>query len=238
MEDWKLEPAKDLALPPGERLKSLQRENGLISTGMHLAWWTTIRGYLRVWHRLEIAGHEHLPSQPPFVIVANHSSHLDALVLASMVSWRIRDRVFPIAAGDVFFQTHWSSAFAAGFLNALPMWRKNCGPRALAQLRSRLLDEPCSYILFPEGTRSRDGQMADFKPGLGMLIAGTSVPVVPCHLHGCFDAWQPEQKWPRPKRIRVRLGEPMAFEGVTSNREGWEQIASKTQERVKLLAET
>ena len=65
-------------------------------------------------------------------------------------------KIFPIAAGDVFFETPAWAAFAAGIMNALPMWRKKFGPHALQELRQRLVEEPCAYILFPEGARSRD----------------------------------------------------------------------------------
>jgi 1-acyl-sn-glycerol-3-phosphate acyltransferase len=236
MQKWDLQPARDLGMPASERLRSLQRESGLVSTGLHLAWWSLVRGYLAVWHRLAIWGQENIPVQPPFVLVANHTSHLDALVLAAPLPWRLRDRIFPIAAGDVFFQTPLVSAFAVGMLNALPMWRRKCGPHALEKLRQRLLEEPCSYILFPEGTRSRDGQLSPFKPGLGMLVAQTNVPVVPCYLDGCYQALTPNQRWPRPRRIRLHIGDPLTFAAVANNREGWLHIATTTEQRVKALA--
>jgi 1-acyl-sn-glycerol-3-phosphate acyltransferase len=238
MQKWDLHPARDIGMPPMERWRYLQRENGLVSTALHLAWWSVVRGYLAMWHRLTISGQQHIPAQPPFILVANHTSHLDALVLAAPLPWRLRDRIFPIAAGDVFFQTPLVSAFAAGMLNALPMWRKKCGPHALEQLRQRLLQEPCAYILFPEGARSRDGTIARFKPGLGMLVAETNVPVVPCHLDGCFRALTPNQHWPRPERIRLRIGAPLSFADVPNNREGWHRIAAAMEERVKGLAST
>jgi 1-acyl-sn-glycerol-3-phosphate acyltransferase len=202
---------------------------------MHLAWWGMVRGYLALWHRLTIHGRQHLPSEPPFILVANHSSHLDALVLASPLPWRLRDRIFPIAAGDVFFETASMSALAAGFLNALPMWRKKCGPHALEQLRRRLLEEPCGYVLFPEGARSRTGEMAAFKPGVGMLLAGTSVPVVPCHLDGCFDALPAGRCFPVPRHITLRIGKQVTFTAVPNDREGWLQVAREIETRVKEL---
>jgi 1-acyl-sn-glycerol-3-phosphate acyltransferase len=214
----------------------LQRESGLIATGLRLAWWLLVRGYLALWHRLTIHGHQHIPAQPPVILVGNHTSHLDAFVLASPLPWRLRDRIFPIAAGDVFFQTPLLTAFAAGMLNALPMWRKKCGPHALEQLRQRLLEEPCAYILFPEGTRSRDGKMASFKPGLGMLVAETEVPVVPCYLDGCFQALAADQRWPRPRPISLRIGKPLVFAPIKNNRAGWLHIARETETRVRALA--
>src|SRR5262245_35618852 len=102
MDAWNLQPAHDHGLPLTHAMRSLRRESGLIATGLHLAWWTLVRGYMIAWHRLTIVGSHQLPKQPPFILVANHASHLDALVLASPLNWRLRDRIFPIAAGDVF----------------------------------------------------------------------------------------------------------------------------------------
>ncbi|MBI5095958.1 MAG: 1-acyl-sn-glycerol-3-phosphate acyltransferase [Candidatus Hydrogenedentes bacterium] len=235
MDKWKLQPARDLGMPLGKRLKSLQRESGLISTGFHFIWWTFVRLYMRVWHRLRIEGRENIPIQPPFVLVANHASHLDALVLATPLPCRLRDHIFPIAAGDVFFETPVVTSFAAGMLNALPMWRKRCGPHDLQLLRQRLVEEPCAYILFPEGKRSRDGSMAEFKAGLGVLVAGTNAQVVPCYLDGCYYALRPETKWPRPHRITVRVGKPLDFSGVSNDREGWLHITAEIEKHVKAL---
>lgn len=235
MQDWQFRPASDLGMPATERMKSLRRESGLISTGMHLAWWGLVRTYMRMWHRLHIEGHQQLPIEPPFILIANHSSHLDALVLASPLHWRIRDRVFPIAAGEVFFETPMLTTFAAFFLNALPLWRKKCGPYTLKRLRERLVSEPCAYILFPEGGRSRDGAMMDFKPGLGMLVAGTTVPVIPCYLEGCFEALGPGQTWPRRRRIHLRVGAPLEFSAVANDRDGWTHIAKETEAHVQRL---
>lgn len=233
---WKFEPAKDLGLPLGKRLRSPRRESGLIETGSHLAWWALVRSYLAVWHRLRVEGRANLPRTLPFVIAANHASHLDALVLAAPLSWRLRDRIFPIAAGDTFFETPLLTAFAAFCMNALPLWRKSCGPHALQALRERLLGEPCGYVLFPEGTRSRDGTMAPFKPGLGMLVAGTPVPVVPCHLSGAHAALPPRARVPRPRRLRLRVGEPLSFAGVADERSGWQEVAARVEAAVRRLA--
>jgi 1-acyl-sn-glycerol-3-phosphate acyltransferase len=145
------------------------------------------------------------------------------------------DRVFPIAAGDVFFHTDPISVFAAGFLNALPMWRKNCGPHALEQLRDRLVGEPCIYILFPEGARSRDGALLRFKAGLGMLIGNSNVPILPCAIVGAFQAMPPMANIPRPRRIRVRIGPPLTFPELPAGREGWNRVAAETQAAVESL---
>jgi 1-acyl-sn-glycerol-3-phosphate acyltransferase len=233
-----MEKARDLVLSPDQRVRSLWRESGLASTAFHQVWWGLVRLYLGVAHRLRVIGREHLPTEPPFILAGNHSSHLDALVLAAPLSWRLRDQIFPIAAGDVFFVTWAKSVFAALLLNALPLWRKNCGTHALEELRKRLVEEPCSYILFPEGKRSRDGKMLPFKPGLGMLVAQTRVPVVPCYITGAFEALRPETNWPRlGRRITVRVGPALCFEKTDNDRAGWKSVATALREAVEKLAE-
>lgn len=236
MSDWNLEPARDHGLPPDQRFRSIRRESGLIETVGHFACWSSVRLLLGLFHRLRIEAAHHIPRHPPFILISNHASHLDALVLAAPLPWRIRDRIFPIAAGDVFFETPLTSVLSAGLLNALPMWRKKAGAHAIHELRDRLLKEPCAYILFPEGTRSRDGQMQPFKPGLGMLVAATDVPVIPCHLTGTHAALPPGHSFPRPHPITLRVGPPLTFPGVPDGREGWEHVAGKCERAVRRLA--
>jgi 1-acyl-sn-glycerol-3-phosphate acyltransferase len=235
MDEWQYKPAGDHGLKPQESLRSLKRETGLVASVTQAAWRLAVRGYLRGYHRLRIDGGEHLPAQAPFVMVANHSSHLDALTLASALPWRLRQSAFPIAAGDVFFETPAMMLFSAMMLNALPMWRKSCGPHAMKQLRERLIGDPAIYVLFPEGTRSRDGSMGRFKPGLGMLVAESSVPVVPCYLHGAFEACPPKGKMPLPLPIHLRIGPPVQFSDVANDRTGWQEIAARLEAAVGAL---
>ena len=236
MSEWKYEPARDLHLPPREQLKSLQREAGLAACLAQGAWRFATRSYLKMYHRFTVLGGERLPQAAPFVLIANHSSHLDAITLAAALPWRLRQRAFPIAAGDVFFQTTASSYFSALALNALPMWRKRCGTHALDELRERLVGEPAIYILFPEGTRTRDGKMGAFKPGLGRIVAGTGVPVVPCHLDGAFRALPPGARRPAPARLTLRVGEPLVFADAPDERRGWVEITERLEAAVHSLA--
>lgn len=236
MEPWNYKPASDLERPAVEQARSLQRESGLASDFWHHVCHRLSRVYFRLYHRMTIEGAEHLPLAPPFILVANHSSHLDALALASALPRRLCGRVFPVAAGDVFFETPLTSIASAVLLNALPMWRKHCGPHALAELRARLVGEPCGYILFPEGTRSRDGRMQSFKAGLGMLVAGAAVPVVPCHLTAAFDAFPPGSRLPRPRRIQLRIGPPLRFDDLPNARDGWQRVVSDAEAAVRRLA--
>ncbi len=232
MEPWRYKSATDIELDQLTRLKSERREAGLVSSLSHACALALLRSYFFAYHRMSVRGRENLPSKPPFVLIANHASHLDALILAACLSRRVGGCVHPIAAGDVFFETPLVSAFAAMAINALPMWRKKVGRHALDDLKARLHAGECAYILFPEGARTRDGSALKWKAGIGMMVAGTQIPVIPCRIDGAFDALRPESTLPRPVKIRVEVFPAMRFAQEPNAREGWDRIAAALKERV------
>ncbi|MGK7862617.1 lysophospholipid acyltransferase family protein [Falsiroseomonas sp. E2-1-a4] len=209
--DWKLRPARDLDLAAGDRWRSLKRERGLVGMAVNGAWRTLLRGYFRLFHRLEVTGRENLPP-PPFILVANHGSHLDALVLAAALRGEAARSAHALAAGEVFFGSGLGAAFAAYAINAFPLWRGRTKRGEIATLRERLVEDRLVYILFPEGTRSRDGAMGPFQAGLATIVAGTGVPVVPCWIEGAHAAWPPQRKLPRPRKLTVRIGAALPSE--------------------------
>jgi len=236
MNDWEYKPAADVGLAGAERWRSLRREAGLPSTLAHMTWCGLTRAYLGMWHHFRVTGAENLPAKPPFVVVANHTSHLDAIALAAALPPALRVHAFPIAAGDTFFETKATAAFAAVFLNALPMWRKSCGAHAMETLRERLVTEGLIYLLFPEGTRSRTGEMGKFRAGIGMLVAGTPTPVVPARLDGCFAAMPPGSRLPKRHPITLRFGAPQSFADVPNDRAGWQRVADSLRAAIESLA--
>lgn len=235
MRRWRYSTARDHGLTFAQRMKSPQREVGLVQWILHHATWAALGIYLAHRHHLCVEDTQRLPSRLPFVLVANHSSHLDALVLGASVCWRLRGDVFPIAAGDTFFETPTQASLHALLLNALPMWRKRCGAHMMGQLRGQLEAGRSAFIIFPEGTRSRTGQMGPFKAGIGMLVARTQIPVFPCHIRGAYEAWPPQQKRPRRSPVTVRIGAPLLFDRVDNDRGGWQKIALRLEEAVTEL---
>lgn len=233
---WELHPARDHGLTAAERLRSIGREPGLggrITAGV---WRGAARCYLSLFHRLSIEGRANLPIEPPFVMIANHASHLDAITLAAALPSSLASRAFALAAGDTFFTTNAKAAFAAYAINAIPVWRTKTSARDLAELRQRLHEDRSVLILFPEGTRTRTGEMGRFKPGIGALVAGTPAPVVPCYLHGAFDAWPPERRLPGPGRLRLVIGTPLEFSASATNRGGLNEVSARCEAAVRALA--
>jgi 1-acyl-sn-glycerol-3-phosphate acyltransferase len=235
MNQWQYQPAQDQDLAPAQKLMSVRREPGLPALLCNQAWGIVSSTALRLLLRLSISGREHLPRKGPFVLAANHCSHLDALCLAAALPMRLRHEAFPVAAGDTFFDTPAHAAMAALLLNAVPMWRRKVGRHALDDLRDKLLSTRCILLIFPEGTRSRDGAMRPFKSGLGMLVAGTEVPVVPCYLAGTFEALPPGARSPRLLPLRLRVGRPLDFSAIANDRGGWEQVSRSVESAVRSL---
>lgn len=211
METWDYKPTDDFDKTPIERLSVFPRQPDMFWYGVRFAVHAVLRAWLKVWHRYRVTGREHLPEDVPFVMVANHASHLDALCLLSALPFASIQTTYPAAAKDYFFTTMPKVAFSAIVVNAMPFDRKD-NPRESINLCRELLATPGhALILFPEGTRSATGTMAPFKPGIGYLTAGTNVPVVPCYLDGAFRAW-PKGAWiPRPRKLELRIGEPLTF---------------------------
>ena len=81
------------------------------------------------------------------------------------------------------------------------------------------------------------GNEAQKKKYLGMLTAGTAVPIVPCHLEGAFEAFPAGVRLPRPHRVRLRIGRPLVFDAVPNTRVGWERVVSEAEAAVRLLAD-
>ncbi|WP_426956317.1 lysophospholipid acyltransferase family protein [Muricoccus radiodurans] len=234
--EFDLRPARDLGLSPLDRLRSQGREGGLGSLVVSGAWRRMLRLYLRAAHGLRVTGRENLPAAPPYLLIANHASHLDAMTLSAVLRGEAARRGFALAAGDYFFGSAASSAFAAYAVGALPVWRRRTSRKDLGTLRERLSEDRLVFILFPEGTRSRDGTMSAFQPGLGALVAGTDIPVVPCHLEGAHAAWPPDRRWPRPAPLHLRIGAPLTFPELPNNRAGWDAVAAASEAAVRALA--
>jgi 1-acyl-sn-glycerol-3-phosphate acyltransferase len=215
MEEWDYQPTADFDKTPIERLSAFPRQPDMLVYALRLAAHAVIRAWMFVYHRFRIRGREHLPLDRPFVMVANHASHLDAVCLLSALPLKRIQRAYPAAAKDYFFTTMPKVAFSAIVVNAMPFDRKENPRESLAVCRDLLTTPGHVLILFPEGTRSATGEMAPFKPGIGFLTAGTDIPVVPCHLAGAFRAWPKGAWFPRPRKVELRIGNPLMLRDVS-----------------------
>lgn len=233
---WSYEPAADLDKSLADRLRRFPREPDLAIYAARSMAALVIRCWLRLYHRFEVSGAEHLPRESSFIIVANHASHLDTLCLLSALPLRKLHRAFPAAAQDYFFVSVPRLAIAAVIVNALPFGRHGHIRNSIEMCR-HLLENPGNIlVLFPEGTRTRTGRMDEFKPGIGLLVAGTAIPVVPCYLAGAFEAWPKGKIFPRPRRLRLKIGEPRSYAHLQPGKESSLHVSADLRNAVAALA--
>jgi 1-acyl-sn-glycerol-3-phosphate acyltransferase len=134
----------------------------------------------------------------PFIVVANHSSHLDAPLITGALP-RARARYLAAgAAADYFFDVAWRRAATALFFNAFPVDRTGQGSRS--GLAKELLSRGVPLLIFPQGGRSKDGIIGPFKPGAAVLSMTIGAPCVPVAIIGAADAMPPGRNWPVPGR--------------------------------------
>ena len=190
-----------------DRLRRFPREARPFEHAVRIGLALVIRALLRLYCRFEIVGAENFPNDnESFVLVANHTSHLDSVCLLAALPLRRLHRAFPVAAEDYFFRSLGRGWFAAVVMNALPFARQLRIRESLA-VCAQLLQKPGNVlIIFPEGTRSRNGDLQPFKPGIGALLAEQAVQVLPCYLDGAFRAWPKGQRLPRPHKVRLFIG--------------------------------
>jgi 1-acyl-sn-glycerol-3-phosphate acyltransferase len=157
-----------------------------------------------------VLGREKLSSlSGAFVVVANHSSHLDAPLIMCSLPRRLARYLAAGAAGDYFFDVRWRRGLTALFFNAFPVDRGGGSTRG-AKAKT-LLSRGVPLLIFPEGTRSRTGEIGAFKPGAAALASACGVPCVPLALIGVSDAHPRGANWPKRGRLPVGVvfGKPM-----------------------------
>ncbi|MDN5820784.1 MAG: 1-acyl-sn-glycerol-3-phosphate acyltransferase [Brachybacterium sp.] len=145
----------------------------------------------------------------PFVLVANHTSHVDGPLLALSLPWAQGRLLSTGVATDYWFEHGWPRRFfVRTMLNAFPIDRG--GDRKHSGTSRKLLRVGVPILVFPEGGRQSSGQMSSFKPGGAALAISVGVPVIPAAIVGGYEAMPKGRSWPKGRPpVRVVFGEPM-----------------------------
>ena len=143
-----------------------------------------------------------------YVVVANHQSFLDIFVLSNLpheMKWVAKRSLFNIPwVGWTFYLS-----------GDIPIDRGDAASAAeVLRKARRYLDRGMSVMIFPEGTRSRDGKLLPFKGGAFKLAAEAGVPLLPIAVSGTAQGMPKGSPWVRPARIRVQILEPVPVVGV------------------------
>jgi 1-acyl-sn-glycerol-3-phosphate acyltransferase len=139
----------------------------------------------------------------PVVFVANHSSHLDTPTILRALPRKWRQRTAVAAAADYFYKKRAVASAVALIFNTVPIARRAGAGGGSTEQVDRLIDQRWNVLLFPEGTRSRDGKLGKMHSGAAVIAQQHGVPIVPIYVTGTHDAMPPGRNW--PKRLKGRF---------------------------------
>ena len=159
-------------------------------------------------HSLRVTGRENLPETGAVMLVSNHLSHLDVLVLGILLQ---RPLNF-VARSTLFFPP---LGFLIRTLGAFPIQRDGIGAQGLKETLKRLRGGGI-VTLFPEGTRTPDGNLGEMKAGIALLATKAKVAIVPAAIAGTFESWPRTRSLPVSHPLRVHFGSPIPVEQVTT----------------------
>lgn len=238
MSEWEYHPSPDIDETMSEHLRNFPRQPYMFMYAIRSIVAMLLRAWMRVYHRLRIDGRCNLPITGSYILVCNHTSHLDTLCMLCSVPLRQIHRTFPAAAADYFFSSLPRSAISAILINALPFDRKVRGAESLTVCSELLKNEGNVLIIFPEGTRTTTGEMGRFRSGIGRLVVGTDLAVVPCNLEGGTRAWPKGKTFPRPRKLSLRIGKPKRYSHLDKSSESVIAICADLQDAVAELGES
>jgi 1-acyl-sn-glycerol-3-phosphate acyltransferase len=210
------------------------------SKGMTLAYrcgWLFFRAVFAVYFRWRLFNPERVPLTGPVILAPNHASFIDP----PLVGAGLRRQISYLAREDIFHVPILGAILRSW--EVVPVDRDGGTGRGLKQILNRL-EQGGAIILFPEGTRSRDGELNPARSGIGLAVIKSSAPVLPVRVFGTHDALGPHQRLPRPRRVTVKYGKPLLFaahraEAATCSKrrvkEIYQQVADEIMIEIALL---
>ncbi len=192
--------------------------------------WYFLRGLFSLFFRWRVVGVERIPMTGAVILASNHASFLDPPLIGAAVpreaSFLARESLFRFPVMGSLIRS----------INALPVDRDGRSPRGLKTILDRLKQQ-APVVLFPEGTRTSDGQLLPARSGVGLAVVKSGAPVVPIRIFGSYEAYSRKMWFPRPYRISVVFGEPIDFselrhEAMGGKKERVKQIYSEVSAQI------
>jgi 1-acyl-sn-glycerol-3-phosphate acyltransferase len=169
--------------------------------------WRLFRIFYRFYCRCDVEGAHHVPTSGPVILAANHASFLDpplvGAALPRTISYLARENLFRFPVFGSLLRA-W---------DVVPVDRDGGSPAGLKAILNHLAAGR-AVVLFPEGTRTPDGQLQPARSGIGLLAIKSSAPVIPIRIRGTFEAYSRGMLIPRPRPVSVRFGTPLNLDSL------------------------
>jgi len=203
-----VEKAEELEIPVPEPLVSVGRQ--LVRLGQQ----AIFGGVFDV----KVTGKPFIPMNRNFLVIANHTSHLD-MGLVKVVLGEQGQRLTTLAARDYFFDTALKRAYFENFTDLIPMDRHGSLRESL-RMAGSALRQGFNLLIFPEGTRSPTGELLEFKPTLGYLALTYGVDVLPVYLKGAYEALPKGTLFPKSRELEAHIGPALTYEMLRTKTQG------------------
>ncbi|HEX8898505.1 MAG TPA: lysophospholipid acyltransferase family protein [Chthoniobacterales bacterium] len=187
----------------------------------------------RIFFRLRVIHRERMLNHGPVILAANHQSFLDPPLAGS-----VSDRAVYFLARRTLLDGP-ILGWLLPKLNVVPVDSEGGKDRTALKALIRILRAGEGTLVFPEGQRTLDGNLQPAQPGLGLVIAKTLAPVVPMRIFGAFAAWPVHEKFPRPGRITIVVGEPIYFSQQdvdAGGKELYQQLSQRVMDAITALS--
>jgi 1-acyl-sn-glycerol-3-phosphate acyltransferase len=169
--------------------------------------WHFFRALFTVWFGWRVLHPERVPPSGPVILACNHASYIDPPLAGAGLK-----RPITYLARQSLFRVPLLSALLRSW-QVVPVDRDGGTGQGLKAILDRL-ERGAAIILFPEGTRTADGQLQPARAGIGLAVIKSAAPVVPMRVFGTFDAYGRHRSWPRPRRLTVKCGQPLTFDAL------------------------
>jgi 1-acyl-sn-glycerol-3-phosphate acyltransferase len=181
---------------------------------------------------LTIHGAENIPAEGPFVFCSNHAADLDPIVLGyssfhRAVGFMAKEELFKIPVFGMLIR-HWG---------AFPVKRNQWDETAIQSFTDHVKKNK-PLVLFPEGTRTLNGELLTPKKGVGKLLHMSRVPVIPVYIEGTFQSWPKGRRFPRPHRLSAHIGRQIPMEdlyALPEEKETYRLIVERVMEHIASL---
>ena len=190
-----------------------------------------LRLLFKICFRFRISGSENCPKHGPLIIALNHASFLDPLIAGIAAP-----RPLNFMARDSLFRNRIFGKILMS-VNAFPLRREGADMGAMRAAIDKLRQGE-AVLIFPEGTRSKDGNLGTPRAGIGLLAAMSGANILPCYIKGSIDALPRGAIFPRFKKISVYIGRPLQFNVNVSGKDSYMQIAAQVMQAIRELRDS